>query len=78
MKALKAGLIGSHIQATRLPRALALMCEDAGIALDFELIDTGDRPDVRFHRDRPGPDRARMDRRHRHAPVQDRRRRLRG
>ena len=48
MKALKSGLIGSHIQATRLPRALALMCEDAGIELDFQLIDTGDRPDFDF------------------------------
>lgn len=48
MKTLRAGLIGSHIQATRLPRALALMSEDAGIALDFELIDTADRPDFDF------------------------------
>jgi len=48
VKTLRAGLIGSHIRATRLPRALALMCEDAGIALDFELIDTGDRPGFDF------------------------------
>lgn len=42
VKHLKAGLIGDHIQKTRLPAALRLMCEDAGIALDFSLIDTAD------------------------------------
>ena len=48
MRRLNAGLIGSHIQATRLPRALALMCDDAGIPFDFELIDTADRVEFDF------------------------------
>ncbi len=48
MRRLNAGLIGSHIQATRLPRALALMCDDAGIPFDFELIDTADRAEFEF------------------------------
>lgn len=39
-KLLKAGLIGEHIQKTRMPAALKLMCEDAGIELDFSLVDT--------------------------------------
>lgn len=42
VKHLKAGLIGDHIQKTRLPAALKLMCDDAGIELDFSLIDTSD------------------------------------
>ncbi len=37
---LRAGLIGEHIQATRLPEALRMMCDEAGIELAFELIDT--------------------------------------
>lgn len=37
---LRAGLIGQHIQKTRLPAALEIMCGEAGIGLDFELIDT--------------------------------------
>jgi shikimate dehydrogenase len=40
MTRLTAGLIGSHIQKTRLPRALGLLCDEAGIDLAFELIDT--------------------------------------
>ncbi|WP_108880654.1 shikimate dehydrogenase [Anderseniella sp. Alg231-50] len=40
MDTLTAGLIGSHIQKTRLPRALGLLCDEAGIRLQFELIDT--------------------------------------
>ncbi|MFK8036440.1 MAG: shikimate dehydrogenase [Hyphomicrobiales bacterium] len=42
VKFLKAGLIGDHIQKTRLPAALKLMCDDAGIKLDFSLIDTSE------------------------------------
>ena len=45
---LTAGLIGAHIQKTRLPRALEIMCEDAGIAFDFSLIDTADQPGFDF------------------------------
>lgn len=37
---LKAGLIGANIQNSRLPAALKIMCDDAGLDLDFELIDT--------------------------------------
>ena len=37
---LRAGLIGEHIQKTRLPAALRIMCEEAGIELAFDLIDT--------------------------------------
>ena len=37
---LRASLIGEHIQKTRLPAALQIMCDDAGIVLAFELIDT--------------------------------------
>lgn len=48
IKHLKAGLIGDHIQKTRLPAALKLMCEDAGITLDFSLIDTADIADFDF------------------------------
>lgn len=40
MDKLVAGLIGSHIQKTRLPRALKLLCDEAGIGFEFELIDT--------------------------------------
>lgn len=40
MTRLTAGLIGSHIQKTRLPRALGLLCDEAGIDLALELIDT--------------------------------------
>ncbi|MEO1162114.1 MAG: shikimate dehydrogenase, partial [Pseudomonadota bacterium] len=40
MDTLTAGLIGSHIQKTRLPRALGLLCDETGIRLQFELIDT--------------------------------------
>jgi shikimate dehydrogenase len=37
---LRAGLIGEHIQKTRLPAALQIMCDEAGIKLAFDLIDT--------------------------------------
>ena len=37
---LKAGLIGANIQNSRLPAALKIMCDEAGLDLDFELIDT--------------------------------------
>lgn len=37
---LRASLIGEHIQKTRLPAALRIMCDEAGIELAFDLIDT--------------------------------------
>lgn len=37
---LHASLIGEHIQKTRLPAALQIMCGEAGIELAFDLIDT--------------------------------------
>lgn len=40
IKMLKCGLIGANISRTQLPFALELMCETAGIALDFSSIDT--------------------------------------
>jgi shikimate dehydrogenase len=33
-------MIGEHIQKTRLPAALRMMCDEAGFGLAFELIDT--------------------------------------
>jgi shikimate dehydrogenase len=39
-RTLRAGMIGEHIQNTRLPAALRIMCEEAGVDLAFELIDT--------------------------------------
>lgn len=42
MTSLDAGLIGSHIQKTRLPGALRLLCSEAGIGFSFELMDTAD------------------------------------
>ena len=42
MSVLRAGLIGAHISATRLPRALELLCQEAGWSLAFDLIDTSD------------------------------------
>lgn len=48
MKVLRAGLIGDHISQTRLPAALEIMCQDSGITLEFELIDTADRADFDF------------------------------
>ncbi|GFE65476.1 shikimate dehydrogenase family protein [Litoreibacter roseus] len=48
MTTLRAGLIGAHISRTRLPRALELMCDAAKISLEFELIDTANRPDFQF------------------------------
>lgn len=48
MLKLSAGLIGSHIQKTRLPAALKIMCDAAGWNLDFHLIDTAKRPDFDF------------------------------
>ena len=37
---LRASLIGEHIQKTRLPAALQIMCDEVGIKLAFDLIDT--------------------------------------
>lgn len=48
MTTLRAGLIGAHISRTRLPAALEIMCADAGLSLEFELIDTGDDPEFDF------------------------------
>jgi hypothetical protein len=45
---LTAGLIGTHIRKTRLPRALEIMCADAGIELDFNLIGTASRSEFDF------------------------------
>jgi len=42
MISLVAGLIGSHIQKTRLPGALKLLCDEAGIGFSFELMDTAE------------------------------------
>jgi shikimate dehydrogenase len=36
---LRASLIGEHIQKTRLPAALKIMCDDAGMELAFDLVD---------------------------------------
>ena len=49
MDKLIAGLIGSHIQKTRLPRALKMLCEEAGIQFQFELIDTDGIADFDFN-----------------------------
>ena len=46
MKALRCGLIGDHISQTRFPAALQLMCQEAGIELSFELIDTAGKSDL--------------------------------
>ncbi|MGC9369679.1 MAG: hypothetical protein ACP5DX_09110, partial [Paracoccaceae bacterium] len=46
--ALRAGLIGAHIGRTRLPAALRLMCNAAGLDFGFELIDTAGRGDFDF------------------------------
>ncbi|MBD3678752.1 MAG: NAD(P)-binding domain-containing protein [Rhodobacteraceae bacterium] len=45
---LRAGLIGAHISRTRLPAALRLMCDEAGLGFDFELIDTAERAGFDF------------------------------
>ena len=42
---LRGGLIGAHISRTRLPAALSLLCVNAGLALEFELIDTAEDVD---------------------------------
>jgi len=44
MTAITAGLCGAHISATRLPAALQAMSREAGVALSFDLIDSGDDP----------------------------------
>lgn len=48
MSHLQAGLIGAHISRTRLPKALEIMCVEAGWTLDFQLIDTEGDPDFDF------------------------------
>jgi len=48
MSILKAGLIGEHISRTRLPFALEIMCEVHDLTLEFELIDTAERPGFDF------------------------------
>ena len=47
---LRASLIGEHIQKTRLPAALRIMCDEAGIELAFDLIDTALLADFDFDR----------------------------
>lgn len=49
MTTIRAGLIGAHIQATRLPAALQIMCDEAGLTLDFTLIDTANDPGFDFN-----------------------------
>jgi len=49
MTPLVAGLIGSHIQKTRLPGALKLLCEEAGIGFSFELMDTAELDSFDFN-----------------------------
>lgn len=49
-KTLRASLIGEHIQKTRLPAALQIMCDDASIELAFDLVDTALRSDFEFDR----------------------------
>jgi shikimate dehydrogenase len=41
---IRGGLIGAHISKTRLPAALAMLCADCGLGLEFELIDTAENP----------------------------------
>ncbi|MDX1782329.1 MAG: NAD(P)-binding domain-containing protein [Thalassovita sp.] len=45
---LRTGLIGAHISRTRLPFALRMMCDDAGLDFEFDLIDTAERPGFDF------------------------------
>ena len=47
---MRASLIGEHIQKTRLPAALQIMCDDAGIKLMFDLVDTALCSDFEFDR----------------------------
>ncbi len=42
MSVIRAGLIGDHIGESRLSRALALLAEQHGMTLEFEMIDTGE------------------------------------
>lgn len=48
MTVLKAGLIGEHISRTRLPFALKILCDRAGMDLDFKLIDSAGRDEFDF------------------------------
>ncbi|WP_226780243.1 shikimate dehydrogenase family protein [Oceaniglobus trochenteri] len=48
MTTLRAGLIGEHISRTRLPAALRIMCDHAGLDLDFTLFDTAEIEDFDF------------------------------
>ena len=45
---LRAGLIGAHIGRTRLPAALRMMCDAAGLELEFDLIDISEAADFDF------------------------------
>jgi shikimate dehydrogenase len=47
---LRAGMIGEHIQNTRFPAALRIMCDEVGLGLSFELIDTARRHAFDFDR----------------------------
>ena len=44
MAVLRTGLIGRHISRTRLPAALQIMCDETGLGLEFEAIDTAYLP----------------------------------
>ena len=48
MKSLCCGLIGNHIGQTRFPAALERMCQETGIELSLELIDTAGQSDFDF------------------------------
>lgn len=42
---MQAGLIGAYISRTRCLAALRLMCDEAGLKLGFQLIDTAGMAD---------------------------------
>ncbi|MDU8927064.1 shikimate dehydrogenase [Alisedimentitalea sp. MJ-SS2] len=42
LEVLRTGLIGQNISRTRLPAALEMMCREADMALEFDLIDTAE------------------------------------
>ncbi|MDF2369544.1 MAG: hypothetical protein P1V21_02000 [Rhizobiaceae bacterium] len=48
MAKLRTGLIGANIGKTRYPAALQIMCDDAGIDLEFSLIDTAGQTHFSF------------------------------
>ncbi len=48
MTVIRAGLIGDHIAHSRFSAALALLCEAQNMTLDFDLIDSAERPNFDF------------------------------